>query len=425
MKYKQLAAPPIYPSPLPVLPQPEIIILPNGLEIYILNNSNSEALKMEVLVEAGRPHEQIKLTSRATSHLVREGCKGYTAEAFAEHLDFHGASLSVPMHMDIAAFQLYTLRKHASALIPALSDAIIYPTFGQAQLDLFVQSSVAELKLELGKAESLAYRHLTEFLYGADHPYGYNSVPAMYDTLTPDHIRAFHEQRYRPDQIRILCSGHVTPEVLDVLQASFGNWASTQPSSWPIAGALSDTDMPPQKRSLPLKSSEQTAIKIGRKLFHRQHPDYIKMGLLNTVLGGYFGSRLMKNIREEQGLTYNIYSSYELMRHSGFLYIASEVNKRKCGKAIAAIHGEMRRLQDEPITLEELDMVKNYISGMMLMAVDGPLNQSNLLKSLVMDGLAVSHFDAEMIQMVNTTPEDLQLLAQQWLNPEDMWEVVV
>jgi zinc protease len=427
MKLKSQNIPLIHPAPAAILPEPEVVKLDNGIDVYILHSNVLDVLKMEVLVEAGRPHETTKLTARTTSKMIREGNKSLSAEAFAELFDFHGATFSCPSHMDVAAFQLYTLRRHAKELVPAVAEALRFPNFGLHELDLFKQAATAELALELSKPEALAYRHLTEFLYGAEHPYGYNSTSELYAQITPEHLRAFHTECYTPERTALIISGNVTSEVMSIVQSAFESWPLTGKDS-NLFGQVSAPKAPitdPLKLKMPLKASDQTAIKIGRRLFGRHHPDYLPMGLLNMVLGGYFGSRLMTNVREKKGYTYNIYSSFDVLRDDGFLYIASEVNKRKTTKAISAIHDEMKKLQDDPISDTELQMVKNYLSGMTLMAVDGSLNQSNLLKSLVIDQIGVLDFQREVNQIAEITPAALQALAQRWLSPDEMWEVVV
>jgi zinc protease len=424
MQNKHMLQPEISASALPVLTNPELIMLPNGIKLYVLELGDLDILKMEVIIEASRPHEWKKLTARCTSKMIREGNRSYTAEAFAEHIDFYGATLSVPSHMDIASFQLFTIKKHAAQLIPAVAEAIRYPAFGKKELNTFTQNAIAELTIELGKAETLAYRKFTEFLYGADHPYGYNSTAEMYRAIDIEDLHEFHKGRYHPHLTSIILSGKITKEVVQIVEDAFGSWTSLLSDERKIDLPKAPI-LPPQNIKIPLKNSDQAAIKLGRRLFNRHHPDYIGMGLLNTILGGYFGSRLMTNIREKKGYTYNIYSSFDILRGDGYFYIASEVNKRKTKAALQEIKLEVEKLRNEPIPEAELQMVKNYISGMMLLAVDGPLNQSNLLRSLVIDGMSITEFDAEMAQLSGITTQHLHQLAQRWLDPESFWQVIV
>ena len=177
------------------------------------------------------------------------------------------------------------------------------------------------------------------------------------------------------------------------------------------------------KVSLP--NSLQSGIRVGRRLFSRRHPDFNGVFVLNTILGGYFGSRLMTNIREKKGFTYNIYSTADAMLHDGCLYIATEVNADKAAATLRAIFSEMKKLREKPVSDDELDMVRNYLLGMLLNGLDGPMNISDVVRNLLVEGLPLSAFD-ELVQAVRSIrPEDIQALAQQYLQPEDFWVVRV
>jgi predicted Zn-dependent peptidase len=187
-----------------------------------------------------------------------------------------------------------------------------------------------------------------------------------------------------------------------------------------------DVTAPPSGNChIPHPESVQTAIRIGRRLFSRHHPDYAGFFVLNTILGGYFGSRLMTNIREDKGYTYNIYSSLDVMRHDGAFYIGTEVGNEFVGDTLKQIRLELRSLIENPVSEEELTMVRNYLMGNFLSMVDGPFNVGEVVRTMVGDELPFSFF-SELVESVNTIKaETLQRLAEQYLQPEDQWEVVV
>ncbi len=160
-------------------------------------------------------------------------------------------------------------------------------------------------------------------------------------------------------------------------------------------------------------------------MFSRRHPDYNGVYVLNTILGGYFGSRLMANIREKRGFTYNIYSTADAMLHDGCLYVATEVNNGKVKATIKQIFAEMQRLREEPAPVAELEMVRNYLLGMLLNGLDGPLNISDVIKTLVTEELPLDAFDALVHTIRTITPEQLQVLAQRYLQEQDFWVVTV
>ena len=181
----------------------------------------------------------------------------------------------------------------------------------------------------------------------------------------------------------------------------------------------------PQKIKIPHIDSVQTAIKVGCKLFNRNHPDFNGLYILNTILGGYFGSRLMANIREDKGYTYNIFSSVDAMFHDGYFYVGTEVGNEFTEKTLAEIYREMNLLKENLIEEEELNMVKNYLLGNMLTMLDGPFNVSEVVKTYVVENLPVTDFNKLTQTIKNITAEELRELAKKYFKPENMWEVIV
>jgi predicted Zn-dependent peptidase len=185
------------------------------------------------------------------------------------------------------------------------------------------------------------------------------------------------------------------------------------------------TDAPPQKIKIKHQDSVQTAILIGCRLYARNHPDYNDWIVLNTILGGYFGSRLMTNIRENKGFTYNIFSTFDTMHYDGCFYIGTEVGNDMVDKTLKEIYREMKILQKKAVSENELSMVKNYLLGNMLTMLDGPFNIIDIVKTTTLEQLPDNSF-ATLVESIKTiTPQKIQTLAKKYLGPEKMWEVVV
>jgi zinc protease len=420
-KYRQ-TAPPVHAVSRLVLPLPKVVRLDNGLPVYILDFPDQEILKLELVYNAGRPEEAKPLVARTTARMLREGTATHTAAELAELIDFYGGSFNVPTNLDRVSFLLFTLHKHAAALIPVFAEILREPAFPENELDTYKRNGARELIMELDKEEVLAYRKITELIFGAEHPYGYNSTPEHYAALTRDDLIQHFNDWYTPANCRVFASGRVDQQVLDLLNRHFG-----QVKRDGAALALSPfaPQRPAQKIHNKHPDSLQTAIKIGRRLFSRRHPDYNGVYVLNTILGGYFGSRLMANIREKRGFTYNIYSTADAMLHDGCLYVATEVNNGKVKATIKQIFAEMQRLREEPAPVAELEMVRNYLLGMLLNGLDGPLNISDVIKTLVTEELPLDAFDALVHTIRTITPEQLQVLAQRYLQEQDFWVVTV
>ena len=405
-----------------VLPEPGVIHLDNGIPVYVMDFPGHEILKIEVVYRAGRPEEDKHLASRATARLVREGTVSQTGAEIAEHIDFYGGSLHIPTNLDTANFLLFALHKYAAELIPVFAGLFQEPIFPADELETFKRTSIQELMVDLDKEEVLAYRRITELIYGENHPYGYNSTPADYAALNRDDLICHFNHWYTPANCRIFVSGRVDAPVLQLLNQHFGQ---TQRQGRLLDSPPQIADYQPKKEHIKHAGSLQTAIKIGRRLFSRQHPDYNGVYVLNTILGGYFGSRLMMNVREKRGYTYNIYSTADSMLYAGCLYVATEVHTGKAGATIREIFSEMKRLRDTPVSTEELAMVRNYLLGMLLNGLDGPLNTSDVVKTLITEDLPLQAFDALVHTIRTITPEQLLELANRYLQPEDFWTVTV
>ena len=147
--------------------------------------------------------------------------------------------------------------------------------------------------------------------------------------------------------------------------------------------------------------------------------------MVNTILGGYFGSRLMANIREEKGYTYGIGSRMVSMNNAGYIYISTEVGTNVCDDAVNEIYKEIDKLRNELVSSEELNLVKNYMMGDFLRSADGPFALADKFKKIMFYDLSYSYYD-EFVKTVKTiTPEQIQSLADQYLNPDDLYELVV
>lgn len=403
-----------------------MLYLDNGIPVYTLDYPGQEIVKIEVVYRVGRPEEHKRLAARATARLLREGTRQRSGAEIAELVDFYGGTFSIPTNLDTSNFLLLSLKKYAGDLLPLFAEALQEPVFPEKELATFRETHIADLLVELEKPEVRAYREITERIFGPEHPYGYNSTPADYNALTRDDLVAHFGRWYTPEHCRIFASGRIDEALLKQLNICFGQSQHSADSS--DSQAHNPLIVPPGKPGsihLPHPGSLQTAIKIGRRLFNRKHPDFDGVFVLSTLLGGYFGSRLMMNIREKRGFTYNIYSTADAMLHDGCFYIATEVNTDKAAVTIREIFAEMRHLREKPVDEDELAMVRGYLLGMLLNGLDGPMNASDMVKNQIVDELPWDAFEQLVDTIRSITPAHLQELANRYLQPEDFWVVTV
>lgn len=415
--------PQIQPVDNLILPMPRRYELDNQIPVYEINMGNQQVIKLELIFKAGRWHEKEKLVARACSQLLRTGTLKHNAHEMAHFFEYYGASLGIYDGFNTSNIQLYCLSKHLERLLPMLQELLTEPAFAQDELQKFVTLNQQNLKVQLQKNDLVAYRVFTESIYGSSHPYGYNSTEATYDSLDRSNLVEHFNNCYKSNHCNIIISGKTPANCRQLLNRFFGQLEQ---------GQLPDLDyplMPPVERQVLHQvldpSSLQASIRIGRRLFNRAHPDCHQFYMTNMILGGYFGARLMQNLREKNGYTYGAYASIETLMHSGYWYVHTDVGKDVAEFAIQEIYTEIERLQDRPVHQDELDIVKNYTMGMQLTSIDGVFNVSSLLKSLITAQLDEQFFYEFIDTIKNIEPSHIQAMAQKYLDPNKLTEVVV
>jgi predicted Zn-dependent peptidase len=404
------------------VPPPHVWHLSNGTPVYETNMGTQEIVKLELVFLAGRPFEEKQLVARATLPMLKEGTKSFPSGQIAETLDFYGGTLSTPINLDTGNLLLYSLGKHFGALLPLLAEVISAPVFPQSELDTFIQRNQQRLQVDLTKNDVVAFRKFTEMLYPEGHPYGYNSLPETYSALTREDLVQHFKRNYTAGNCLIFLSGKISDKERQLLDKHLG---PVMLSGEKREVSLAPANETPEQIRVPHPDVVQTSVRIGCPMFGRQHEDFTGMYVLNTILGGYFGSRLMANIREDKGYTYNIYSSHDAMRYGGYFCVASDVGNEFVEDTVKQIYLEMEKLQHDFVPASELEMVKNYLLGTMLTNLDGPFNTVEVVKTFVQEDMPVSTFEemAETIKYI--TPETLRTLAQRYFSKEKMWEVIV
>ena len=422
MKLDRKKAPPISLSGELKLPDVKVSYLDNGIPVYDLRMGTQEVVKLEIAFLAGRPFESKSLAARATTALLKEGSQGHSGAEIAEEFDFYGSTLSTPVSLDSSNITLYTLVKYFEPLLSLLTEMLTRPIFPERELLSFIHRNQQRLKVDLAKNDVVAYRKITEFIFGSDHPYGYNSFPETYANLKRKDLIAHFNRLFVAENCKVFISGKTNDQLISLLNRYLGK---------AIPHGERAVYFPPRinrqaaKVHIPFPSAIQTAIRIGRHLFDKKHPDFNGMYVLNTILGGYFGSRLMENIREDKGYTYNIYSTVDTMLYDGCFYIGAEVGNEFAAPTLKEIYKELQLLQEENVSEEDMEMVRNYLLGNFLAILDGPFNVSELIRSMILEGIPFTHFE-DLVRTVHTiTPEKIRELAGRYLQPADMWEVVI
>lgn len=398
--------------------------LSNGVPVYVINAGAQDVIQIELVFFAGNFFEKQKSAAAATNFLLRNGTSTRTALQINEDFEYYGAYCNRSCYNETAVVSLHSLNKHIDKLLPVLRDMLTDSVFPQEELDIYIQNTRQKLLVNLKKCEFVAGRLIDSYLYGPEHPYGKYSDPEDYEALTREPLKEFYDRHYKNGHCAIFVAGKIPANLFDLLNGAFGDLPWKQPDyRLPVPDTAPAVETKYRIQNDP--AAVQGAIRIASPFPNRHHPDFKKVMVLNTVFGGFFGSRLMANIREEKGYTYGIYSY--LHNHLGpcAWVISTEAGKDVCEAAVAEIYKEMKILCEEPIAEDELSLVRNYMTGAILGDLDGPFHIMGKWKNIILNNLDASYFYDSVDIIKNISAGELQDLANKYLDPERFYELVV
>ena len=406
------------------LPKYESHVLSNGVEVYLFNMGTQDTMMVNWVFDAGNWYEEKNLIAAATNHLLKNGTAQKNAFSINEHFEFYGSYLNRSCYNETAEISLHCLSKHVKELLPVVAELVHESIFPEEELEIYKKNMQQRLKVNLQKNEFVAARMLDAYLFGEQHPYGRYSSEEQYQSLQQDELRNFFDRYYREGKLVIFAAGVLPADLVQQLESTFGKLKFSK-HTLPQNNIAFDPSSEKKFRIENSKDGVQGSIRLARLFPNRKHPDFPIMQVLNNVLGGFFGSRLMNNIREDKGYTYGIHSY--LMNHfqtSAFV-VSTEAGKDVCEPALVEVYREMDRLRQDPIPEEELLLTRNYLIGSILSELDGPFQVAARWKNYILNGLTEEYFYNSIRIIREVTPADLQEVAQKYLDKNAFYELIV
>lgn len=404
--------------------QPELYTLPNGIPLYILDACDCEVTRIDVLMEGGRWHQKQPLQALFTNRMLREGTRRYTAAQIAEKLDYYGAWLDLASASEHTYVTLYSLNKYLPNTLDLLESIIKEPVFPADELKVIINNNIQQFLVNSSKVEFLAHRGLVKAVYGSAHPVGYVVQEDDYRKITSETLQQFYDNFYHSGSCSIYLSGRITPDCIRRVESVFGTGIFG--SHWQKVEKIHYLPVSTTERRvfIELPDALQSAVHIGGLSLDRCHPDYLKMRVVITLLGGYFGSRLMSNIREEKGYTYGIAASLMTYPDHGMLAISAETTNEYVDPLISEVYHEIDRLQNELVSDEELKMLKNYMLGDMCRSYESAFSLADAWISLQVSGLSSYYFAEALNAVKNITPDEIRELSQKYICKESLKEII-
>lgn len=396
--------------------------LSNGLPVFIINAGEQELVRIEFIFDNVNWNVQKPLQAIAVNGLINSGTAKYNARQIAEAVDYYGAFLQTEYGADYTTITLYSLTKHLPSVLPILWSVLNESNFPEQELAIYKQNQKQKLQVSLQKNDYLARKNFAHAIFG-NTAYGSDIQLESYDELDRTDLLAYYQAAYQASNCTIIVAGKFDDNSFGLLDQVFGG-------SWSNQDAFAANQfefLPNEDKSLYIEKPEalQSAIRMGNLSINRTHPDFPSLQILNCVFGGYFGSRLMANIREDKGYTYGIGSGVASLRQAGYFFLATEVGADVCGSALAEIEKEVNLLRTELVAEEELDLVRNYMLGSLLGSLENAFSHADKFKNIYFAGLDYSYYDNYIQKVKTISAEEIKDTAIKYLDWNAMTKVVV
>lgn len=403
------------------VPVANLTTLANGVRLYLLENHDQQVVRLSFVFGAGSSRQNRFFSATAAANLLSEGSDRFTARQLAEQLDFYGSYFDIAVDRDVVVVSFCALSKFFLPTLQTAEEILLRPAFPQEEFDSYRIKRRQRLEIERRKVDVRVREAFAAAMFGSEHPYGVSAPLSAYDELSREEVVDFYRRHYTADNCFVVCSGDLSNEALKAIE----NICMQLPQSGErLPLIFPDAVQTPCVR-LEHAGAVQSAVRVGRMLFTRNHPDYVGMQVVATVLGGYFGSRLMRNLREERGYTYGVFAAMANLDRAGYLAIATQVAAEAREDTLHQIYTEIERLRTELISEQELALVKNIMVGEMMRILDGPFGIVDVTIENVQCGTDNLAIERSVEAIRRCTPEDVQRLAEKYLRREDLVEVTV
>lgn len=414
--------PDIVPITITDLPEHEIVTLDNGIPLYLFNAGSEDIMRLEFFFNAGIIAEEKPLLASTVNMMLFEGTESFTAAEISKRLDFLGSQPSNFIEKDSAGVSILFLNRYLDELMPLLLEILFFPSFPGDELVSLMKKRLQWFNVNREKVSVIASDRFSELLFGEDHPYGRRSRTKDFKSIRREMLVNFHSANYMPGNMTIFAAGKVEKGSIEIINRYFGKIPVGGPRLQSLQQGLEEAKSHTDR--IIKKDAIQSAIRIGSRTIDKRHPDYFGLKIVDTILGGYFGSRLMKNIREEKGYTYGIHSTVKSFAHSGYKSISAEVGADHTREAIDEIYKEIRMLQEKPVPGSELRAVKNYLLGELVRMFDGPFATVESFRSAWEFGLDNSYYMkfAEIINSIDS--DEIIRISQTYYRIDDLTEVI-
>lgn len=396
----------------------------NGIPFYQIHSGQQDVVRLDIVFAAGRWYQNHKLQAVFTNRMLREGTATYTSLEISEKLDYYGAWLELSCSMDYTYITLYSLNKYFDETMKVLESVIKEPVFPEDELNTVIDMNIQQYQVNLSKVGFLSHRELLFSLYGNSHPCGQNVDQADYKKVTASLLHSFYKAYYHSGNCAVFLSGKITDSISYTVQRIFGDQSFGYEQPKPLLTPYTIQEDARKRIFVERDDSLQSSVKLGSVTVTHNHPDFLKLRVLITLLGGYFGSRLMSNIREDKGYTYGISAGLLTYPDSSVFMISTETGNEYVEPLIHQVYTEIDKLRQHAVKKDELISVQNYMIGEMSRNYESAFSLSDAWIFIYTSGLDPEYFNCALHAIRSITPDELQDLAIRYLDTGRLKEIV-
>jgi predicted Zn-dependent peptidase len=394
----------------------------NGATVFFNNTPNLDVVKIEVIGKGRKSSLPLSqnLIPSFTLALLQEGLNNKSSEEIANFFDFHASEVTPILSFAHEGLSLLTTKKHLFEVLPVFIELFTEATFPEESLEKRKSQKRLGQKLEKEKTSTRASQLFRKSLFGPNHPYGVEPEERHVEEINQDRLRFYYKEMLWQD-IEIFISANLSDHEFQLLEEFLSGLPNRVKSEQILIPEVITNLSWIESR----ENAVQSSIRMGSFSIPKSHPDFIGLTVLNTILGGYFGSRLIKNIREDKGHTYGIFSSLAEIGDSEYWVISADVQKKYYQDVIHEIYHEINKLVNEPIPSDELEAVRNYMIGQMLSRFSSAFDLMDRFRAVHQSGMDFSFYLNKLSYLKSFRAVDLQKLSTIYYKDKSLVEVVV
>lgn len=405
--------------------------LANGINLIVIENHKVPAVSIRLIFRnSGAYYDSSEYgVSSITAELLTKGTKSRTATQIAEEVDFYGASLSSGSDWDGSYVSLSVLKKYLNNVTDVLADVVLNPVFSDEEIKRVKEQRIATIQQGKDEPSTLSDRMFNKVVF-ENSPYAnpLEGTEESIHNMTREQIINFYSSHYCPSNLILAFVGEISKdEAFQIINRKFGTW-NKQCSEHETPSSIEKTSVKSFKTNsvyiVDKPDAVQSNLRIGHVGIARNNPDYIAVTVMNTILGGFFGSRINLNLREKHGYTYGARSVFNARIIPGDFSVDTDVRNEVTDSSVTLIIEELKRIVSEEVTDEELQTVKNYLTGVFPLQLETANAIATRVLNLKLYGLPKNYYSTYISNIQKLTKQDIMNAAKTYIDPNNIYIVL-